>query len=308
MFKGVENEVNAIPSEKSEFYNQKFNILKFFKTYENLFLNNYFRSEKKKNNIRFLINKRGRRRKSLITNNEINKDEITNLGKKVHNKYCNDNIKRRLKACYHKYIISFLNNLMKTVLKQTRIRFVKMNSKITKDIGIEYNRILLNKKIKDIIVDISDKYVDHNNNQNCVKLIEAQKENEEIIKILNMTYKDFYINYYLKSTKNNTKENSYEEHKEIILRKVDEKYLKKFCENAENLIDFFTSGKNRKSKKPLFVKSVNIPLENDTLESSNTNEMTNSDEIENFYIKRNLVSTCVQTELYDINAKILLFG
>ena len=58
----------------------------------------------------------------------------------------------------------------------------------------------------------------------------------------------------------------------------------------------------------LFVKSVNIPLENDTLESSNTNEMTNSDEIENFYIKRNLVSTCVQTELYDINAKILLFG
>ena len=130
MFKGVENEVNAILSEKSEFSNQKFAIFKFFKTYKNLFLNNYFHfhSVKKKNNIRFLINKRGRRRKSLITNNEINKDEITNLGKKVHNKYCNDNIKRRLKACYHKYIISFLNNLMKTVLKQTRIRFVKMNS------------------------------------------------------------------------------------------------------------------------------------------------------------------------------------
>ena len=83
-----------------------------------------------------------------------NKDEITNLGKKVHNKYSNDNIKRRLKACYHKYIISFLNNLMKTVLKQTRIRFVKMNSKITKDIGIEYNRILLNKKIKDKLKDV----------------------------------------------------------------------------------------------------------------------------------------------------------
>ena len=127
---------------------------------------------------------------------------------------------------------------MKTVLNQTRIRFVKMNSKITKDIGIEYNRILLNKKIKDIIVDISDKYADHNNNQNCVKLIEAQKENEEIIKILNMTYKDFYINYYLKSTKNNTKENSYEEHKEIILRDIGEKYLEKFCENAKILLIF----------------------------------------------------------------------
>jgi len=55
MFKGVENEVNAIPSEKSEFYNQKFNILKFFKTYENLFLNNYFHSEKKKIILDFLL-------------------------------------------------------------------------------------------------------------------------------------------------------------------------------------------------------------------------------------------------------------
>ena len=82
MLKGVENEFNAIPSEKSEFSNQKFNLLKFFKTFENLFLNNSFHSEKKKNNIKFFINKRGRRRKSLITNNEINKDEIINLGKK----------------------------------------------------------------------------------------------------------------------------------------------------------------------------------------------------------------------------------
>ena len=39
------------------------------------------------------------------------------------------------------------------------MKFVKINSRITKDISIKYNRNLLDQKIKDIIIDISKKYI-----------------------------------------------------------------------------------------------------------------------------------------------------
>ena len=266
--------------------------------------------EKTVNDLKFLSNKRGRKKKALDTKDE-NTDESSDKNDKegkVHNKYCNDNVKRRLKAFYHKYIISLLNNLMKTLLNQTSIKFVKMNSKITKDITIEYNRALLNKKIKDIIVDISNKYVDRDNNKKCLQFIEKKEDNEEIVKILNMTYEELYTDYYLKSNKNDTKENSFEEHKEILLKKCGQIYLDKYIENSEKLIDFFTSGKNRKSRKKLISEVFEIHLDNDSKISGLNNEVTHSDDVENYFIKKNMVSTCSQTDIYDINTKLISFA
>ena len=128
----------------------------------------------------------------------------------MHNKFSNDNIKRRIKASFNKYIIKLLNKLMKEKYKKARIKFLKMNIKITKDITIVYNRNLLNKYIKEIIVKMSNKYKNQENNKNCIKFIENKKDNEEIINILNMTYEQLYTNYFLKSTKNNSQEYSYE--------------------------------------------------------------------------------------------------
>ena len=238
--------------------------------------------EKAANDLKFLSNKRGRKKKALDTKDDNTDESSDKNGKegKVHNKYCNDNVKRRLKAFYHKYIISLLNNLMKTLLNQTSIKFVKINSKITKDITIEYNRTLLNKKIKDI----------------------------KIVKILNMTYEELYTDYYLKSNKNDTKENSFEEHKEILLKKCGQIYLDKYIENSEKLIDFFTSGKNRKSRKKLFSEVFEIHLDNDSKISGLNNEVTYSDDVENYFIKKNMVSTCSQTDIYDINTKLISFA
>ena len=100
-----------------------------------------------KNYIKFKTSKPGRKNKAQTFLNK----------KAVHNKFCNDNVRRKIKALYNKYIITVLNNLMKRKYKKSKFHFVKMNIKTTKDIGIEYNRSLLNKTIKEIITNVSNK-------------------------------------------------------------------------------------------------------------------------------------------------------
>ena len=256
--------------------------------------------KKEEKGLKFIITKRGRKNKSQ----EIKKSERKN----VHNKFSNDNIKRRIKASFNKYIIKLLNKLMKEKYKKARIKFLKMNIKITKDISIEYNRHLLNKYIKEIIVKMSNKYKNQENNKNCIKFIENKKDNEKIINILNMTYEQLYTNYFLKSTKNNSQENSYEAVKEKLLKLNGKKYLDKFVENAESFVEFFMKTKIRKSRKIKEIENINIPMENETIETANdSNELISDDNEENKNSKKNYVSTSTQTDICDIKAKIISF-
>ena len=256
--------------------------------------------KKEEKRLKFIITKRGRKNKSQ----EIKKPERKN----VHNKFSNDNIKRRIKASFNKYIIKLLNKLMKEKYKKARIKFLKMNIKITKDISIEYNRHLLNKYIKEIIVKMSNKYKNQENNKNCIKFIENKKDNEKIINILNMTYEQLYTNYFLKSTKNNSQEYSYEAVKEKLLKLNGKKYLDKFVENAESFVEFFMKTKIRKSRKIKEIENINIPMENETIETANdSNELISDDNEENKNSKKNYVSTSTQTDICDIKAKIISF-
>ena len=256
--------------------------------------------KKEEKRLKFIITKRGRKNKSQ----EIKKPERKN----VHNKFSNDNIKRRIKASFNKYIIKLLNKLVKEKYKKARIKFLKMNIKITKDISIEYNRHLLNKYIKEIIVKMSNKYKNQENNKNCIKFIENKKDNEKIINILNMTYEQLYTNYFLKSTKNNSQEYSYEAVKEKLLKLNGKKYLDKFVENAESFVEFFMKTKIRKSRKIKEIENINIPMENETIETANdSNELISNDSEENKNLKKNYVSTSTQTDICDINAKIISF-
>ena len=256
--------------------------------------------KKEEKRLKFIITKRGRKNKSQ----EIKKPERKN----VHNKFSNDNIKRRIKASFNKYIIKLLNKLVKEKYKKARIKFLKMNIKITKDISIEYNRHLLNKYIKEIIVKMSNKYKNQENNKNCIKFIENKKDNEKIINILNMTYEQLYTNYFLKSTKNNSQEYSYEAVKEKLLKLNGKKYLDKFVENAESFVEFFMKTKIRKSRKIKEIENINIPMENETIETANdSNELISDDNEENKNSKKNYVSTSTQTDICDINAKIISF-
>jgi hypothetical protein len=284
--KGIENKLS--PNLKSSLFKEKINSHILCQLNEQ----NEIRE------LKFITKKRGR--KSLDEGNPNSKksNKKINAIKKVHDKFYNDNIRRKIKSLYHKYIINLLNNLIKQKLKRIKKKFVKMNIIITKDVSIEYNRNLLNKSIKDIIVDVSKKYSNKDINKNVIKFIEAQKNNEEIIKILNMTYEDLFTNYYLKSNKNDISNNSFEAHKEILLKKYGEKYLSLFIQNTENFKEFFINGKNRKSRKAEEVESINIPLLEEAKKVNNINE---------YYLNKNMVSSSTETDIFGINKKLLVF-
>jgi len=257
----------------------------------------------RKEEPKFITKKRGRKNKSNdIINNEIFNFEY-NKDKKVHTKYSHDNIKKRIKALYNSYIIHLLNNSLKKTFKKIKMRFIKVNIRMTKDIGIEYNRNLLNKKIKDAIINVSNKYKDLDNNKKCIKFIEEQKNNEEILNILNMTYKDLYNDYYLKSTKDNNGDNSFEAHKEKILKLYGKEYLDKYIKNTENFVEFFMTGKNRKCRKPKEVDTIDIPTEeNELIKTGSTNDTNLDNLLDN---KKQMVSSFAQTEICDINSKLI---
>ena len=278
-------------------------------------LNSYpqcnLKTELKYKNELFITSKRGRKNKNIEKSVEkINKAIISSKNKVEHNKFCNDNVRRRIKALYNKYIITLLNNLMKTKFEHNKLHFVKMNIRITKDIGIEYNRNLLNKTIKEIISSVSKKYQNSENNKNCIRFIEEQNHNEDILNILNMTYRDLFTDYYLKSTKENTLENSFEAHKEFILSTDGKLYLEIFIKNAENFVEFYIKSKNRKSRKIEEIDTINIPYENEKVETTDSSHIVNNHELVEQVMKTNtvtMVSESTQTDICDINSKLLAF-
>ena len=287
-------------------YKKNINSLKiFFIQIKIVMLNENINELTKIKQLTFITRKRGRKLKKETLENTFDINEIY-FDNKVHNRFSNDNVKRKLKALFHKYIINLLNYLIQKRFKNTKMKFVYLNSKITKDIGIEFNRSLLNQKIKDIIVNVSKKYNDKEHNKKCIKYIESQNDNEEIIKILNMTYKDLYEQYYLNSNENNSVNNSFNEHKKKLMNLYGKEYLKIFNANAENMIEFFLNGKNRKSRKCEEVTTIDICNDNDL--SENTIDINDIENFEKVFTKNKMVSIGTQTDLENINSKLIFFA
>ena len=283
-------------------------LLSFFplKIYKDLTKSNAIYKEKQIKNIKFLIKKRGRNYKNLNDDTPKNINYQINKKGRIHDKFCSHNVRRRIKSSYHLYIIRLLNGLMKKKFKAIKMKFVKMNKKITNDISIEYNKNLLKRKIKDIIINIRNKYQNKDNNKNCIKFIEAYKDNKELLNILNITYEDLYTNYYLKSTKNNMQDNSYEVHKEKLLTLYGEEYLNKYIENSENFVKFFKERKKRKNRKVMEIREINIPSESESTKTISDGVLF-KDDCNNLDEKVQMISTSTQTDIYGINTKIISF-
>ena len=251
-----------------------------------------------KKNIHFLNKKKGRKIKGLI--------EITNKG--AHDRNSDDNLKRKVKTHFHNYILALLNKKIKTVNPNEKIKFGKINSKITQDITVRYNLILFDKKIMEIIKDASEKYQNKNINIECINYIMKNSHlYQDVIKYLNLTYKDLYINYYLKSTKKDfigeEKDESYEAHKEKLRKKYGEEYVNNYMKNAEKLISFFSTCKQRKSKKKNNNKlnDISSDKELEDLDKNNVYNFINDGNIDNKNIlnenyNNNMVSTITQTD------------
>jgi hypothetical protein len=228
-----------------------------------------------------------------------------------HDKFSDDNLKRKVKTHFHNYIIALLNS--KFVNKpgyDKSLKFGKIKSTITQNITVEFNQKLFNQQIKDIIVEVSDKYQNQEMNAECITYaMDHQEEFNELLFFLNMKYKDLYLNYYLKSTKKDFKgaeaDESYEAHIEK-LRKFGQNYIENYQKNALNLIEFYKTCKKRKSRtskqkqnindsSPLQIPSSNkkklIYFENEDIYNKNI-----LDENENLFLGTNMVSASTQTE------------
>ena len=107
------------------------------------------------------------------------------------------------------------------------------------------------------------------------------KKKQEIQKIVHKI--NHNLNCY-KSNINNTLQNSFEEHQNKLMNLYGIEYLKIFIENAENIIEFFIKGKNRKQRKYEEIKGIDISNDNDISES--TTEINNGEEFEKFFLKR----------------------
>ena len=255
----------------------------------------------------FINKKRGRR---LKKSKEINREG-------THDRFSDDNLKRKVKTHFHNYIIALLNSKLVVDAPYSKtIKFGKVKSSITQNITVDYNLMLFNKPIKDIIQEVSNKYQNKNINLECISYVmNHPKENQELIKYLNMPYKEMYLNYYLKSTKQDFAktevDESYEAHKEK-LKAFGEKYLHNYEKNAENLIDFYKTCKKRKPRKtngensninPYSTFNFSSLSKNLSLYNEKENEDTNKKNLNNMgfndvLLGDNKISIGIQTDRY----------
>ena len=199
------------------------------------------------------IKKRKRGRRKLKSGEEY---ELA-----LHTKDNDDNIKRKVKTHFHNFIVAYLNMLIRQTLKTKRIyKFKKMCSKITQDVTISYNKKLMDTPIKDVLVQVSNKFKDKDINLYYIEKIMQMKSNNEfenigintLKEILNTSYKDMMNNFYLKSNKklfeNEKLDESFETHIENLIIKYGYNYAIKFKQNAENFVQFYISSKQRNHK------------------------------------------------------------
>lgn len=224
----------------------------------------------------------------------------------VHDKYSDDNIKRKVKTHFHKFIIALLNKKSNHILNK-RNRFGKISSYITQNITIEFNQHLFEQKIRDIVVKMSDKYQDKDKNSIVIQyILENKGNNDELLNILNMKYKDLYLNFYLNSTKDifegELEDESYEAHINKMEKLYGRLYVEKYKKNAESLISFFYKCKKRIRKK-IHTKLINpLPFFDSYDKKGNNhnfyyieNNKKNYDILNNSNI---MISTSTQTNMH----------
>ena len=145
-------------------------------------------SELKYNKDGTLQKKRGRKK----LNEKVNEEDI------IHKKTDTDNIIYKLKVNCLKCIRCILNALL--LKNDFTFKFQKIKAAIVKDGKKDSNLDFLNKKISEILKkERSGRYRRKNiqTNENIIELIELNKINE-IIKILEMRFIDFFQDIYMK--------------------------------------------------------------------------------------------------------------
>ena len=255
-------------NNKSNIINNEFKINNF-----NFFIYNCHQAEhsnnnneaKNKNNEKFNIKlsaKRGRKKKRDITN--VNGDNMEKE-KKAHNKYSDDNMRKKCKNIILKYAIIFINSKIKEIYKgdigngslKKQLKILKQNNKIKST--VEIDKIFLEKLLKDILSeDISNRFNNLSSDHNKI-MIESlindkdEEKNKYFNSLFNLTFLNC-LNFF--NGKVFIKEldgfMTFESIKDSILKKQGKAYvelLEYYLNNFKEIINKKKARKKNKEKK-----------------------------------------------------------
>jgi len=250
---------------KSNIINNEFKINNF-----NFFIYNCHQAEhsnnnneaKNKNNEKFNIKlsaKRGRKKKRDITN--VNGDNMEKE-KKAHNKYSDDNMRKKCKNIILKYAIIFINSKIKEIYKgdigngslKKQLKILKQNNKIKST--VEIDKIFLEKLLKDILSeDISNRFNNLSSDHNKI-MIESlindkdEEKNKYFNSLFNLTFLNC-LNFF--NGKVFIKEldgfMTFESIKDSILKKQGKAYVELLEYYLNNFKEIINKKKARKKNK-----------------------------------------------------------
>ena len=172
------------------------------------------------------------------SNDTTNKTKNPQKKTKRIRKLDKDNVRRKIKRrIFNSYLLDKLEKLRRYI--KCKHYFKKFPSLFVYDIDRKRNKNYLNLTIKEIITN-KEFYKAKNEQENYrlnLKTVQNKeiKENEGFQKILNMTYRELieeYINY---------EEFKIGELNHLKMKKFDDKYINKYKELAEELINFFVN-------------------------------------------------------------------
>ena len=177
----------------------------------------------------------------LLNKKRMRKQKYTGKLNNYHTKFNSDNCRTKIKSHLNNFIIDFFNKLIYNKFNKQIYKFRKLSYDLSKHSSKNFNKKLLNTKIKDILSsDISKKYKNINSEQNNSTLNKSKIYNE-YHDLLEKTYLEFYEQIYLPNN-----------HKEIKKKYNIDKNKVKGCFNK--LIDNLKVSKNNEYReKILFV-------------------------------------------------------
>jgi hypothetical protein len=205
-------DINSLFIDKkleSKFINKK----RFIDINEDNFLNEFMENEKIENNEQESHKKRGRKPKKI-------------KGYKVHDKMTSDNIIKKIKNDFFKYMVLFINNIIGTINLIYNNKIYKIDYELINRLNREIDLKYLNMSIKDLLsLNVSPKYkkVETNSNKNYIEKILNEKSLNDAIKFaLNMTFRDFIdIFSYKKKVKDLLNEYKVNDYNNDICNKIE---------------------------------------------------------------------------------------
>ena len=178
-----------------------------------------------------------------------------NVSKKGnHTKNTEDNMMRKIKT----YFIKYIHNLINKSINDKNLQLLKLDSEINEKLKRDYNIKLMATTFRDLYENrpLSSKYkkktIDNNDiNKDIIQKIYSEDRDKEVevINILNMTYKELF-NDFIKNNLNTFLNEIYEKEKannepeEDIVNYIQK--IKNLCYNYEQ---WFTEKKGRNRKK-----------------------------------------------------------